>query len=92
MTMEDCDFERLLKLCRLSLTDAERTRIRQDVDKILSYFNTIDGIDCDKYTPSYQSIDIPDRKRQDKVDNFKNIGKLLKNSKIYRFFVVGPKI
>ncbi len=90
--MEDKDFDRLLKICRLSLADDERKRIRHDTDKILAYFNTIDGVDCGEFSPSYQPVPIPGRKRPDKVDNFKDIGKLLKNSRIYRFLVVGPKI
>ncbi len=90
--MDSTDFDRLLKICRLRLADAEKTKIKRDIDDILAYFNTIESVDCDKYTPAYHPIDIPSKTRSDKVAPFHDVGKLLKNSKIYRFFIVGPKI
>ncbi len=92
MTMESDDFERLLKICRLSLEQGEKARIKQQINDIIDYFNTIESVDCEKYSPSYQPIDIPSRKRKDVPVQFHDAGKLLKNSKIYRFFIVGPKI
>lgn len=90
--MESEDFDRLLKICRLRLPEGEKARIKKDIDEIIAYFNTIESVDCDRYAPSYQPIPIPAKKRQDRVEGFRDIGKLLKNSKIYRFYVVGPKI
>ena len=92
MTMENEDFDRLLKVCRLSLEKSEKTKIKHEIDEIIDYFNTIESVDCDKYSPSYQPTEVPSRKRMDKPEQFHDVGKLLKNSKIYRFFIVGPKI
>ncbi len=90
--MESEDFERLLKVCRLRLADKEKDRIKKDIDEIINYFNTIDSVDCDKYHPSYHPVDILPKKRPDKIEPFHEAGKILKNSKIYRFYIVGPKI
>ncbi len=92
MTMENEDFDRLLRICRLSLEKGEKAKIKHEIDGIIEYFNTIDGVDCDKYSPSYHPIDIPSKRRKDEPEQFPDVGKLLRNSKIYRFFIVGPKI
>jgi aspartyl/glutamyl-tRNA(Asn/Gln) amidotransferase C subunit len=90
--MEDKDFDRLLKTCRLRLSEEDNKKIKSDIDNILEYFNTIESVECSKYSPSYQAIDIPSNKRSDNVEPFPNTDQILKNSKIYRFYVVGPKI
>ena len=90
--MESKDFDRLLKICRLKLADNDREKIKKDIDEIISYFNTIETIDCDTYLPSYQPVEVLPKKRPDKVEHFRGSAKLLKNSKIYRFYIVGPKI
>ena len=90
--MESEDFDRLLKICRLSLQADEKEAIRKDIGDIVAYFNTIESVDCDRYSPSYHPVDVPQKKRADKVEEFKASAKLLGNSKIYRFYIVGPKI
>lgn len=90
--MEDKEFDRLLKTCRLSLASDEKSQIKREIDEIISYFNTISDVDCDDYPAAYQPVKISPKKRMDIVDPFREPGKLLKNSKIYRFFIVGPKI
>ncbi len=90
--MEEKEFDRLLKICRISLKDTEKKSVKGDIDEIITYFNSIDSVKCDKYKPAYQPVDIPPRKRPDEPEPFKEVGKLLENSKIYRFYIVGPKI
>jgi aspartyl/glutamyl-tRNA(Asn/Gln) amidotransferase C subunit len=90
--MENEDFDRLLKICRLSMEKDAKDKIKHDIDEIIAYFNSIDGVECSKYSPAYQPISVPARKRPDRHEPFPEPGKLLKNSKIYRFFIVGPKI
>ncbi len=90
--MEDKDFDRLLKTCRIKLEGNEKEKVKKDIDEIIAYFNTIESVDCDKYTPSYQPIEALPKTRPDKVVPFNDTGRLLKNSKIYRFYIVGPKI
>ncbi len=90
--MDENEFDRLLKTCRLSLAPEEKAQIKKDIDNIIEYFNTLSDAKCDDYAPAYQPIKVPPRRRKDAVEHFKETGKLLKNSKIYRFFIVGPKI
>ncbi|MHB1830597.1 MAG: Asp-tRNA(Asn)/Glu-tRNA(Gln) amidotransferase subunit GatC [Candidatus Micrarchaeaceae archaeon] len=90
--MEDNDFDRLLKTCRMKLEPGEKEKIKEETGQIIAYFDTIRDADCDNYSPSYQPVDVPGRTRPDKVENFHNVGKLLDNSKIYRFYIVGPKV
>lgn len=90
--MEEKEFDRLLKTCRISLASDEKSQIKKDTDEIIAYFNTISDVNCDGYAPAYQPINVAPKRRKDVVEHFKESGKLLKNSKIYRFFIVGPKI
>ena len=90
--MEEKEFDSLLKTCRLSLAPEEKIQIKNDIDDIIEYFNTISDVNCDDYAPAYQPIKVAPKSRKDIVDQFEEPGKLLKNSKIYRFFIVGPKI
>ncbi len=66
--------------------------MKHDIDEIIEYFNTLSEVDCSDYSAAYQPIDIAPRKRKDVAEQFPEVGKLLKNSKVYRFFIVGPRI
>ncbi len=90
--MDDAAFDRMLRICKLRLSGSERDRIKADIDNVISYFDTIESVDCDGYLPAYQPVDITPRTRKDKVDAFRESDRLLKNSKTYRFYMVGPKI
>jgi aspartyl/glutamyl-tRNA(Asn/Gln) amidotransferase C subunit len=90
--MIDKDFDRLLEVCRLNLNAEEKARIMADVDEILQYFNAIEAIECDEFEESHHPVLIPDRLRDDVVIDFDNVNGILRNTKIHRFYVVGPKI
>lgn len=90
--MENGYLERVLATCRIKLTQDELNKISKDIDEILGYFDTISEADCDGYDPAFQPITIPPKLRDDKADTFGDVPGLLKNSKIYRFYVVGPKV
>jgi len=90
--MQDSDFERLLSVCRLRLGDGEKAQIKKDIDSIISYFSTIESVDTSKLEPSYHPIEIEERLREDRVEPFENPDALLKGTKTYRFYVVGPEI
>lgn len=90
--MQDSEFDRLLTICRLRLSDSEKAQIKKDTDDILSYFSTIESVDTSKLEPSYHPIEIPEKLREDKVEPFENPDSLLKGTKTYRFYVVGPEI
>lgn len=89
--MDDEDFERLLKICRLRLSEADKPQIKKDIEEVLDYFNVLDDVGMEGEM-AYQPVSIEGRMREDSVEDFKNIRGMLKNTKTYRFYVVGPKI
>ncbi|MGI0141811.1 MAG: Asp-tRNA(Asn)/Glu-tRNA(Gln) amidotransferase subunit GatC [Candidatus Micrarchaeales archaeon] len=90
--MQDQDFDRLLAVCRLRLSEKEHAKIKTDIDEIINYFNSIEKVDTAKLEPSYHPIQIEERLREDKVEPFDNPDSLLKGTKTHRFYVVGPDI
>jgi aspartyl/glutamyl-tRNA(Asn/Gln) amidotransferase C subunit len=89
--MEDREFERLLKITRLKLTQAEKERIKADVDEIIKHFDSIDSIDTEE-KPAYQPIDVPTRLRKDDVIPFSDVEALKKPSKLHNGYILGPKL
>lgn len=89
--MEDREFERLLKITRLKLTQAEKERIKADVDEIIKHFDSIDGIDTEE-KPAYQPIDVPTRLRKDEIIPFADVEALKKPSKLHNGYILGPKL
>ncbi|MDP8012759.1 MAG: Asp-tRNA(Asn)/Glu-tRNA(Gln) amidotransferase subunit GatC [Nanoarchaeota archaeon] len=89
--MDDTEFDRLLRICRLRLDKKERERIKKDVDEIIGYFNKIDDLNCD-LEPAFHPIEIEGKMREDSVEKFDDQEALLKNTKTYRNFVLGPRI
>ena len=90
--MLDEEFDRLLKICRLRLNSKERAKIKAEVDEVIKYFDGLDSIKCDDLKESYHPIPIPGRLRDDDVVEFENVSGILRNTKIYRFYVVGPEV
>ena len=41
--MEDNEFERLLKVARLKLTDMEKESIKADIEEVIGYFDRIEA-------------------------------------------------
>jgi aspartyl/glutamyl-tRNA(Asn/Gln) amidotransferase C subunit len=90
--MEEERFERLLKICRIKLTESEKTAIKKDIDEVIEYFNMLDSVDVGSTEPAYHPIEVEGKLREDKVVAYEDVIGLLKNTKTYRFYVVGPKI
>ncbi|MDE1870018.1 MAG: Asp-tRNA(Asn)/Glu-tRNA(Gln) amidotransferase subunit GatC [Candidatus Micrarchaeota archaeon] len=90
--MEDREFDRLLKLCRLSLTDKEKSSIKKEIGSILGYFDAIEQVKCDELDPSYHPVKVPERLRDDKVEACENPDALLKGTRTHRFYVIGPDV
>ncbi|MDE1855869.1 MAG: Asp-tRNA(Asn)/Glu-tRNA(Gln) amidotransferase subunit GatC [Candidatus Micrarchaeota archaeon] len=90
--MEDAEFDRLLKICRLRLSSSERTAIKSDVKEILKYFDTIEKVDTGSLKPAYHPVAIEGRLREDRVEPFDHSDLLLKGTKTHRFYVVGPDV
>ncbi len=89
--MKDEEFERLLKISRVRLSDDEKTKIRRDIEEIISYFDKIQGIDCHE-APAYQPIDVPTRFRKDTVKKFGNVEGLKKDAELNGDYIRGPKL
>ncbi len=89
--MDYKEFERLLKVCRIRLSENETEEMKKEIDEILAYFDKIDNIKCEE-DPAYQPIDLPEQLREDVTEQFNDIDAILANTKTYRFYVVGPKI
>ena len=89
--MESEDFDRLLKIARLSLDEAEKRRIKADIEEILKYFEEISSIKADEQ-PSYQPIQIPGRLREDEIMPFKDTESMLGQTRKQGKYVRGPRI
>ena len=90
--MENIEFERLLEVCRLSLTATEFSSIKKDIDEILTYFNTLESIDTEGVEEAFHPVKIPEKTRDDTPEEFKDSNLILDNTKTYRFYVVGPEL
>ncbi len=89
--MEEKEFERLLGVCRIHLSDPEKEKMKREIDEVLDYFDKIERIKCD-LEPAYQPIDLPEQLREDVVKDCEDADMILKNTKTYRFYIVGPKV
>ncbi len=90
--MLDGDFDRLLGICRLELTDDERQRVKSEIEEVIKYFDSLDRIDCSSESEAYQPVPIREKVRGDAVEACQDADLLLKSTKTYRFYVIGPKI
>ncbi len=90
--MDNAEFDRLLKICRIHLDKSEYQSIKKDVDEILEYFKILDEVDTSKVVEAFHPIKIPEKTSDDTIQEFNNTEGILKNSKTYRFYVVGPDL
>ncbi|MGC8478352.1 MAG: Asp-tRNA(Asn)/Glu-tRNA(Gln) amidotransferase subunit GatC [Candidatus Micrarchaeia archaeon] len=89
--MDYKEFERLLKVCRIRLSDKDKEGMKKEVDEVLNYFDKIESVKCEE-EPAYQPIDLPEQLRDDIPEPFDDTDAILANTKTYRFYVIGPKI
>ncbi|MEM0201383.1 MAG: Asp-tRNA(Asn)/Glu-tRNA(Gln) amidotransferase subunit GatC [Candidatus Micrarchaeaceae archaeon] len=90
--MDDTEFNRLLKICRIKLNEKEYNSIKKDVNEILDYFKILNELDTSKVSEAFHPIKIPEKLEEDNINDFDNVEGILKNSKTYRFYVVGPDL
>ncbi len=90
--MQEKEFDRLLKVCRIELSGSERSKIKKDFEEILQYFNSISEVDTKSAKDAYHAVEIPEQLRADEPVEFEAQELILKNTKTYRFYVVGPEI
>ena len=89
--MNEQEFDRLLRICRIKLQNAEKGKLQKDIESIIEYFDKIQQVDTEGIKEHYHPINIDQRLRPDSEFKFEDVNLLLSNSKTYRFYTVGPK-
>ena len=59
------DVEHIAALARLSLSEADKERLREQLSRILDYFQALQQIDTEGVPPTAQSIDLENVMRDD---------------------------
>ncbi len=90
--MDDEGFDRLLRNCRLMLSEGERSRMKADVDSVIGYFGAIDAVDCSGFEEAHHPVEVEGRLRPDEVFEFENADAILKGTRVYRFYILGPMV
>ncbi|MCW1301595.1 MAG: hypothetical protein OH316_00440, partial [Candidatus Parvarchaeota archaeon] len=68
--MDEKEFDRLLKISRINLNGAEKTKIKKDIEQILAYFDNVDSFKEVIKEPAFHPVDIESRTREDKEEKF----------------------
>ena len=61
------DVQRVARLARLTLSDAEAQALTADLRSILQYVHKLDELDPAKVTPCAHAVDLPTKLRDDTV-------------------------
>ncbi len=89
--MEKEEFARLARISRLELGEEEDS-IRRDVDEILLFFDKLDSADTSGETPAFHPVEVPEKTRQDSVDEKETLENAFENGESYRFYFLGPRV
>jgi aspartyl-tRNA(Asn)/glutamyl-tRNA(Gln) amidotransferase subunit C len=65
--IDDRDVEHVARLARLALTEAERTRMREQLAKILQYIDKLKELDVEGVEPTSHAVPLVDVMRDDTV-------------------------
>ncbi len=63
--LTDTDVERIARLARLELTDAEKVSLKKDLSSILDYIAKLDTADTSTIEPLYQTTGLVNSVRED---------------------------
>ena len=69
--MEDKEFDRLLKITRLRVSDEERVQLKKDFEQVVAYFDEISSVEASG-EPAYHPVEVPGRLREDIIKPVKN--------------------
>lgn len=84
--------EKLMRIAKLDLTDAEKKEYAKDLKNILEAFSCIDEVQVKGVEPAFQPIEIRDRKREDVVEKSLSQEEALSNTKNKKDgHFIGPK-
>jgi len=89
---ERFDVERIARLARIRLTEAEKKRFQKELEEVLKAFRLIDEVDpkCD---PAFRPIEIENVFREDEVKQGLSQEEALANTKLKeRGFFKGPRV
>ncbi len=79
------DIKKMSDLCKLSLTDTEVDKIKENLKNLGKRFDDLMSIDTDGLDPLYNTNEIVQRLRQDKVGESIEREKALKNTKEHEY-------
>jgi aspartyl-tRNA(Asn)/glutamyl-tRNA(Gln) amidotransferase subunit C len=87
------EVQRIARLARLELTQAEETELVEHFDKVLTYMEKLNQLNTDGVEPTAHAVEVPTPFREDRVTNQANTDVLLQNAPAREgdFFKV-PKI
>lgn len=57
MSFERSDLDKISKLARLSLTEAEKVRFQKEIDKIVDFVKTLNEVDVENVSPLYYPLE-----------------------------------
>ncbi|MCK5176501.1 MAG: Asp-tRNA(Asn)/Glu-tRNA(Gln) amidotransferase subunit GatC [Candidatus Aenigmarchaeota archaeon] len=87
------DIDRLCKLSRIELTDAEKKTFSNQINEVILMFDELDEANTDKIEPSFHIFDIKNKYRKDEFCEFDSIDLVKKNIKFSKDgYVIGPKV
>lgn len=66
-TLSEAELDATAAMARLRLSDAERERLRSEVQRILSYFDVMAALDLDGVEPTTHALQPRNRLRPDQV-------------------------
>ena len=67
MNITEKDIDHLAELSNFSLSEAEKTSLRQDLQNIIGYISQLDELDVSGVEPTYQVFEMENIWREDKI-------------------------
>lgn len=83
MAFTKSDIEKLAKLARVELTEKEKEKFKKQLSSILDYVKKIQEVDTSKVKPGFR-LDLKNVFREDSVDQYKEMDKLVKQFPVKR--------
>lgn len=78
--IDDATMEKVEILSKLALTEEERERAREEMEKILTYVDQMNGLDTDSEEPLVHILETVNVFREDQVTNPDGRGQALLNA------------
>ncbi len=67
MRVTEKDIDHLATLSNFSLSEAEKSSLRTDLDNIINYISQLDELDTDNIDPTYQVFEMENIWREDEI-------------------------